>query len=86
MLDLKNDKGPEKVFIFYSFLILDDECNNLTVFDKSSLRSTFVKTYRRLKRSHVHLDKKLFKKTFVDDLTRSYLYIKNKYFETKQGK
>jgi len=78
MLDLKNDKGPEEVFIFYSFLILDDECKNLTVFDKSSLRFTFVKAYRSFKKSHVHLDKKLFKKTFVDDLTRSYLYIKNK--------
>jgi len=83
MLDLENDDGPQEVFIFYSFLILDDKCNNLTVFDKSSLRSTFVKTYRRLKESHGHLNKKLFQEVYVDDLTRSYLYIKNKYFETK---
>jgi len=77
---LKQDSGPKDVFIFQGFL-LANKYGNITVFGKVALRSVFVSEYRKLKKSHSHLDKGLFKEAFVNDLIRSYTYLRDKYFE-----
>ena len=80
---ISNDLGPYEVFIFYGYLLLGKKCSYLKVFTEKQLKAVFVKEYRKLKVSHSHLEKKLFKKSFLYDLATSYFYIKKTYFNNK---
>lgn len=80
---LRDDLGPDGVFVFYSFLVSERD-GNITIFGKVALRSVFVAEYRKLKESHKHLEKEVFKRAFTKDLILSYLYLKDKYFEMKK--
>ncbi len=73
-----NDFGPSEVFIFYSFLLFDEQCKSIKVHNAKDLRKVFVAEYRKLLESHRHLLRSRFKEAFVGDLARSYFHIKNK--------
>ena len=73
-----NDFGPSEVFIFYSFLLFDEQCDSIKIHNAKDLKEVFVAEYRRLLKSFKHLSKDRFKESFVGDLARSYFHIKNK--------
>lgn len=74
---LLNDNGPEEVFIFYSFLLFNRK-NELVVVDKKDLRKTFFLEVE--KTNNKKFLSKDVRKDLKNDVLRSYLYIKNKYF------
>jgi len=75
-----NDEGPQGVFIFYGYLLLDEKFKDVVVFDTQSLRSMFVQEYKKTKNDFNYLSREFFKEAFGADLIKSYLYIKDKYF------
>ena len=79
MQEIYTDEGPSEVFIFYIFLLIDKN-GNIKVKNTNDLKNVFKNEYKRLKKSHSHLEKKFFKEEFLRDLLISYLYLK-KYFK-----
>lgn len=73
-----NDDGPKNVFIYYSFLLLDRDTNELIVTNRQELRKVFVEHYRKDKKRFTHLEKDVWR-GILDDIVKSYFYIKENY-------
>lgn len=76
--DLLHDNGPDDVFIFYSFLLFNRK-NQILVNNKDELRKVFLCESKSVNTKYKHLQKNI-KKDVKKDILKSYIYIKNNYF------
>lgn len=76
--EILNQDGPKDVFIFYSFLLCNRK-NELVVSNFDDIRKTFLMELKSNKDKYSYLHKHI-RKDLTRDIIKSYLFIKNHYF------
>lgn len=69
-----NENGPEDIFIFYSFLLINRK-NEIVVSNLKEIRKVFLMELKSSKRKYSHLQKNI-RSDLKRDIVKSYLYIK----------